>query len=94
MENLTTIIGGNAVINDDNKTITVTNIGGTGKDNINDAIKAAYDKNETVSLKPLEDGYVIQIFDRGFLIDETPIKKKGGKRDLWEFMKSFVGVEW
>lgn len=50
--------------------------------------------NLFMSLKPLEEGYAIQIFDRGFLIDETPIKKMGSERDLWEFMKSFVGVEW
>ncbi|MFY4174793.1 hypothetical protein ACOQIX_27950, partial [Klebsiella pneumoniae] len=35
-----TVLGGNASVGTDGK-ITMNNIGGTGKDNVNDAIKAA-----------------------------------------------------
>lgn len=44
LETLATTVGGGAAVGTDGTFTTPTNIGGTGKNNLNDAIQAAYDK--------------------------------------------------
>ena len=69
-ESLKTTLGGNAVINDDGS-VTVTNIGGTGKDTIDEAIrsikssktKVEAGKNVTVTANDDESVYTVAVKD-------------------------------
>ena len=69
-ESLKTALGGNAVINDDGS-VTVTNIGGTGKDTIDEAIrsikssktKVEAGKNVTVTANDDESVYTVAVKD-------------------------------
>ena len=69
-ESLKTALGGNAVINDDGS-VTVTNIGGTGKDTIDEAIrsikssktKVEAGKNVTVTANDDESVYTVAVND-------------------------------